>query len=77
MKSSIILRRTKTSPLVKRVRNLVHKTCPHHHPGSDEVVSVDVRVRQADGGFAYTDELRQQRILHQTRTLGQNLDCYI
>jgi hypothetical protein len=77
MKSNNILRRATSSPLVKRVQKLVRKTCTEHQPSSDEVVSVNVRIRQTNAGFTYTDRLGQKQTQNHTKTVGRNLDCYI
>ena len=77
MKSNIILRRAAHSPLVKRVHKLVRKTCTQHHSSSDEVVSVNVCIRQTNVGFTYTDRLGQEQTQNHAKTVGRNLDCYI
>lgn len=77
MNSSIVLRRISASPLVKRVRKLARQTHVKQRPDSDQVVSVDVRIRQADAGFTYADRLGQNRTQNHAQTIGQNLDCYI
>jgi hypothetical protein len=77
MDFSIVPKRSRTSALVKRVSKLVRKTHFQHRPNSEQVVSVKVRIRQADAGFAYPDGLEQNQAQNHTKTIGQNLDCYI
>jgi len=77
MDFSIVPKRSYMSPLVKRVRKLARKTPTQRRPGSEQVVSVKVRIRQADAGFAYPDGPEQDQPQDHTQTIGQNLDCYI
>jgi len=77
MDFSIVPKRSCTSPLVKRVCKLARKTYAQHRPSSEQVVSVKVRIRQADTGFTYPDGLEQNQTQNHTKTIGLNLDCYI
>ena len=77
MNSSIALRHITTAPLMRRVWDLA---CKMHGtpPSSDQVVSVQVRVRQADTSPTYyADRPGEKQDRHPVKTIGQNLDCYI
>ena len=77
MDFNIVPKRSCTAPLVKRVRKLARKTHTQHRPNSEQVVSVNVRIRQTDAGFTYTDGLGKNQTQNHTKAIGQNLDCYI